>query len=95
LAPIAKTVATAKTPHRTARAFYALLYTTRKTNQVKTIQTALAGLPGVDARRSTVDVTAGRIHVRISGQKPIRMTDLVAAFENAGVKVTTSRPGRQ
>lgn len=95
LAPIAKTVATAKTPHRTARAFYALLYTTRKTNQVKAIQAALAGLPGVDARQSTVDVTTGRIHVRISGQKPICITDLVAALENAGVKVATSRPGRQ
>ena len=91
LAPIAKAVLTPKTPHRSARVFYALLYATLDADQAKRVRKALAGLPGVDARRSNVDVKAGRIQVRISGQRPIRMTDLVAALEKAGIEVTTSR----
>lgn len=94
LAPIAKVVAAAKTPHRSARAFYALMYTTPKPKQTKAIQSALATLPGVDARQSTVD-NKGIIHVKISGQGPISMTDLVGAIRKAGIQVTTSRGRRE
>ena len=90
LAPIAVAVASAKTPHRSARPFFAVLFATLKANQATVIEKTLAGLPGVDAKKSRIDVQGGRIHVRISGQQAIRMTDLVVAFQSVGIPVTTS-----
>ncbi|MDB4516268.1 SHD1 domain-containing protein, partial [Crocinitomicaceae bacterium] len=94
LATIAKAVTTAKTPHRTPRSFFALLYATPKANQTKVVQPVLAKLPGVDARQSAVD-KKGIIRVKISGQKPIRLPDIVAAMQEAGIQVATSRGRRE
>jgi len=94
LAPIAKAVTTAKAPHRTARSFYALLYTIPKANQTKAVQSVLAQLPGVDARQSTVD-KKGIVHVKISGEETIRITDLIEAFQGAGIQPSTSRGRRE
>jgi hypothetical protein len=89
LAPIARAVVTAETPHRMPRAFCVLLSAPLNADRAKPARTALARMPGVDPRRFGVDIKGGRIRVGISGRQPIRMIDLLAALEKAGIEVDT------
>lgn len=92
LAPIARAVTTAKTPHPTPRGLYLILGASLDPTQEKAAKALLAATPGVDARGSSVDAKGQRIRVQISGQRSICVSDLVAAFQEAGIVVKVDVP---
>jgi hypothetical protein len=54
----------------------------------------LATVPGIDAKNSKVDVEAGELWVRISGDAKVTPTDISTAFQSAGITAQMTKGGK-
>lgn len=54
----------------------------------------LATVPGIDAKNSKVDVEAGELWVRISGDAKVTPTDISTALQSAGITAQMTKGGK-
>jgi len=98
LSKVAKLVNAADTPHRKqAKPGVALEVFAKVDKETSpTAAKALAGVDGVDSDRSEVDAARGVISVRLTGEKEVSVSTILAALEKSGIEaeVVTSGRGR-
>ena len=91
LGKLAATVNKAETPHRKqappglALEVFAELDKADPKAGDKALQ-ALEKVPGVDAKASKAVPSAGRLEIKLTGEKPVRVADVLAALKAAGVE---------
>jgi hypothetical protein len=87
LAPVAKAVLGARTPHRSQAPPGVALELAAKLDDTSAAAAkgALAGLKGVDAKRSTADPKRGIISVQLTGAANLTVKQVLSTLKNSGI----------